>query len=106
MVEGARLESEYGPKAHRGFESLPLRHGIKPLISLLFAARKNCRKAPLNGDETHSGERIPVPYLSANMDFSPEANSPVRDSLRSSFLGEVQRQSLLSPARCNDTCAA
>ena len=26
MVEGARLESEYGSKAHPGFESLPLRH--------------------------------------------------------------------------------
>ena len=26
MVEGARLESEYGSKAHRGFESHPLRH--------------------------------------------------------------------------------
>ncbi len=26
MVEGARLESEYTPKAYRGFESLPLRH--------------------------------------------------------------------------------
>ena len=25
MVEGARLESEYTPKAYRGFESLPLR---------------------------------------------------------------------------------
>src|SRR5688500_16819792 len=26
VVEGARLESEYTPKAYRGFESLPLRH--------------------------------------------------------------------------------
>ena len=25
VVEGARLESEYTPKAYRGFESLPLR---------------------------------------------------------------------------------
>ena len=28
MVEGARLESEYGSKAHRGFESLPLRQSL------------------------------------------------------------------------------
>ena len=28
MVEGARLESEYGSKAHPGFESLPLRHTV------------------------------------------------------------------------------
>jgi hypothetical protein len=28
VVEGARLESEYTPKAYRGFESLPLRHPI------------------------------------------------------------------------------
>ena len=28
MVEGARLESEYTPKAYRGFESLPLRHTV------------------------------------------------------------------------------
>ena len=26
VVEGARLESEYTPKAYPGFESLPLRH--------------------------------------------------------------------------------
>ncbi len=30
MVEGARLESEYTPKAYRGFESLPLRHLADP----------------------------------------------------------------------------
>src|SRR4051812_33446342 len=30
VVEGARLESEYTPKAYRGFESLPLRH-LAPL---------------------------------------------------------------------------
>ena len=29
MVEGARLESVYGSKAHRGFESLPLRQRTK-----------------------------------------------------------------------------
>ena len=28
VVEGARLESEYTPKAYRGFESLPLRHPV------------------------------------------------------------------------------
>ena len=33
MVEGARLESEYTPKAYRGFESLPLRH---PVLSYWF----------------------------------------------------------------------
>jgi len=29
VVEGARLESEYTPKAYRGFESLPLRQRTK-----------------------------------------------------------------------------
>ena len=28
VVEGARLESEYAAKPHRGFESLPLRHHL------------------------------------------------------------------------------
>ena len=32
MVEGARLESEYTPKAYRGFESLPLRHIAFPAV--------------------------------------------------------------------------
>ena len=32
MVEGARLESVYGSKAHRGFESLPLRQVIVIII--------------------------------------------------------------------------
>ena len=29
MVEGAPLLREYGPKAHRGFESLRLRHYLR-----------------------------------------------------------------------------
>ena len=32
MVEGARLESVYGSKAHRGFESLPLRQVIVIIV--------------------------------------------------------------------------
>ncbi len=36
MVEGARLESEYGSKAHRGFESLRLRHNTVQARSLKF----------------------------------------------------------------------
>jgi hypothetical protein len=38
VVEGARLESEYTPKAYRGFESLPLRH-----ISRVQADRRRLR---------------------------------------------------------------
>ncbi len=34
VVEGARLESEYTPKAYRGFESLPLRQ-----LSVILPAR-------------------------------------------------------------------
>ena len=44
MVEGARLESVYGSKAHRGFESLPLRHRPLPQISLRLGRG---RKIPL-----------------------------------------------------------
>ena len=33
MVEGARLESEYTPKAYRGFESLPLRQAPPATVS-------------------------------------------------------------------------
>ena len=44
MVEGARLESVYTPKAYRGFESLSLRHYLFrealsiPIITPLKAA--------------------------------------------------------------------
>jgi hypothetical protein len=34
VVEGARLESEYTPKAYRGFESLPLRHPVSTVSPL------------------------------------------------------------------------
>jgi hypothetical protein len=34
VVEGARLESEYGSKAHPGFESLPLRQPPPKLVSV------------------------------------------------------------------------
>jgi hypothetical protein len=40
VVEGARLESEYTPKAYRGFESLPLRH--------LIVRRMNAANIPLS----------------------------------------------------------
>ena len=40
MVEGARLESEYTPKAYRGFESLPLRHTVPALVSMFRAPRQ------------------------------------------------------------------
>ena len=38
MVEGARLESVYTPKAYRGFESLPLckRKSITTVVDFLF----------------------------------------------------------------------
>jgi hypothetical protein len=39
VVEGARLESEYTPKAYRGFESLPLRHWL-PAQSLKNQLRR------------------------------------------------------------------
>ena len=45
MVEGARLESEYGPKAHRGFESLPLRQPPRaPLCVLHCLAERQLDK--------------------------------------------------------------
>ncbi len=34
MVEGARLESVYTPKAYRGFESRPLRHISRTAIDM------------------------------------------------------------------------
>src|SRR5205085_6509581 len=51
VVEGARLESEYTPKAYRGFESLPLRHffpsrGSNPRGGALALAASPSRKAP------------------------------------------------------------
>jgi translation initiation factor IF-1 len=48
VVEGARLESEYAPKAYPGFESLPLRHlscrsaSIFPLHSAFAKGRQLC----------------------------------------------------------------
>ena len=43
MVEGARLESVYRPKAYRGFESLSLRKTIEKLVvrlAFLFYKRQ------------------------------------------------------------------
>ena len=43
MVEGARLESVYRPKAYRGFESLSLRQRIQKLaerLAFLFLQRQ------------------------------------------------------------------
>jgi hypothetical protein len=41
VVEGARLESEYAPKAYPGFESLPLRQLFLALVSTGMAWRQN-----------------------------------------------------------------
>ena len=41
MVEGARLESEYTPKAYRGFESLPLRHSPHSPASAVIENRRD-----------------------------------------------------------------
>src|SRR5215213_10079236 len=48
VVEGARLESEYTPKAYRGFESLPLR---QPPPSLLAYGRDPSRNPGLRSGE-------------------------------------------------------
>src|SRR4051794_38565643 len=47
VVEGARLESEYTAKPYRGFESLPLRHFILILFSILHRPATAPIKAPL-----------------------------------------------------------
>ena len=48
MVEGARLESEYAPKAYPGFESLPLRHS--PSFSSFQILQKTAKKLAYCGD--------------------------------------------------------
>ncbi len=57
MVEGARLESVYTPKAYRGFESLPLCKKIEILSNLLITEKRektlffrNSRKILILGD--------------------------------------------------------
>ena len=52
----------------------------------------------------HSGEPVSMTYLSINIEFSLETNSPVRNSVRSGA-GEVERRPLLRPARCNSPAA-
>ena len=47
MVEGARLESEYTPKAYRGFESLPLRQAVSVISFSGGTSQKTTRfRAP------------------------------------------------------------
>src|SRR5690349_4151687 len=50
VVEGARLESEYTPKAYRGFESLPLRQPVPEIGEWAVIRPKTAersRSAPL-----------------------------------------------------------
>src|SRR3982751_6290687 len=61
VVEGARLESEYTPKAYRGFESLPLRH-LQPNpanapLHLATSPTLDARQAPR---ESRTGEGLGV----------------------------------------------
>ena len=48
MVEGAPLLRAYGSKAHRGFESLPLRHAFRKIssLSLVRVARRARAEGP------------------------------------------------------------
>ena len=54
MVEGARLESEYTPKAYRGFESLPLRH----FCGIMAQAHQNVALHRLAGTSVDAQGRI------------------------------------------------
>ncbi len=61
MVEGARLESEYGSKAHRGFESLPLRHELSLEGSLLHDADNQGLNLPVMSSAPDREEGLPSP---------------------------------------------
>ena len=77
MVEGARLESEYTPKAYRGFESHPLRHTVPALVSVFRAARE---------PRGFGGVKGPNPFPAWRYALSPSANwaSSTRQSPRGS----------------------
>jgi cytochrome b len=57
VVEGARLESEYTPKAYRGFESLPLRH---PVLSQEEQDVEACRFRRLSGARTLIAPKVRI----------------------------------------------
>ena len=66
MVEGARLESVYGSKAHRGFESLPLRQFLIRTAHprfLVWRVLTEKRSALLTTQATEEarGGRVPAP---------------------------------------------
>jgi hypothetical protein len=60
VVEGARLESVYRPKAYRGFESLSLRRIKKATTWLLFLFKENFWMRTLGFDPTTVGRRARV----------------------------------------------
>jgi hypothetical protein len=57
VVEGARLESEYTPKAYRGFESLPLRQILTSQRTIVN------RHGRVRSSETHAFHRVSVETL-------------------------------------------
>ena len=60
VVEGARLESEYGSKAHRGFESLPLRQQL-----VRTSSSDAARVTSVEGDSPAEVRRRPLPFFTS-----------------------------------------
>jgi hypothetical protein len=92
VVEGARLESEYTPKAYRGFESLPLRHlSLKNMIFLLvkstipiMAPRKEARWSGIRLGRHRSPQANPALQLASRVirDFDCGNRLFLLDSLK------------------------
>ncbi len=65
MVEGARLESVYTPKAYRGFESLPLRQNayLSKIIATFHPQQPILRLAADLGHPLSPSQLLGTTYL-------------------------------------------
>ena len=72
MVEGAPLLRAYGSKAHRGFESLPLRHSSHKFSSFSF---RRLRQRRSGGSNPEGSTKSPKAILD-DAHASPEGRGP------------------------------
>ena len=88
MVEGARLESVYTPKAYRGFESRPLRH-VRPMTTRVPMKTAECGL----GQVMHEAGLVnlrqePAEFkLREPRDMRIVGNKPVQDKARQPVSG-------------------
>jgi hypothetical protein len=91
VAEGAPLLREYGLKAHRGFESLPLRHKKSPVRGFFYGGEGGVRTRTGSTDrqDSRSGRRLCRRPAGARAMDGPSQSRPPRDA--QSLLLQEQR---------------